>query len=64
MQIAVGDRKVTPHGIAQTVDLEVAGSVPPGRHNILLTIHTDDPETPVVRVPMRVEHRAANNETN
>ncbi|MEZ6126913.1 MAG: DUF1573 domain-containing protein [Planctomycetaceae bacterium] len=33
---------------------EVSGNLPPGRHHVLIAAHTDDPEFPVVTVPMMV----------
>ncbi len=33
---------------------EVAGGIPPGRHHVLVAARTDDPEFPVITVPMIV----------
>lgn len=51
-------RKITPeHGIETEIEVVVSADVPPGRHEALITIETDDPHSPQLRVPMLMHGR-------
>ena len=52
----IGERKVTSEGVwQQTVEVTVAGTLPRGRHQVLLRIRTTDKETPELRVPLMLQ---------
>jgi hypothetical protein len=46
-------------GVEQRIGVTVQGDVPAGRHEALLTIRTDDPHSPVLRVPLVIERQPA-----
>ncbi|MEQ9410274.1 MAG: DUF1573 domain-containing protein [Fuerstiella sp.] len=55
--VAAADASTNPAGqivptARTTITGEVSGSIPPGRHHVLVAATTDDPEFPVVTVPM------------
>lgn len=41
------------------VKVTVPAEVPPGRHEAWVTVETDDPDSPVLRVPLMIQGRAA-----
>lgn len=53
---AIGERQVTPEGVwQQTITATVAGTLPRGRHQVLLRIRTTDKDTPELRVPLMLQ---------
>jgi len=42
-------------GIESIIQVIVDGQVSPGRHDAVITVYTDDPETPEVRVPVIIQ---------
>ena len=42
-----------------SVEVTVAGDIPAGRHQALLNLKTDDPENPLLRVPLWIQGPAA-----
>lgn len=55
----LGEPHVSEEGVAlQKIHVTVSGECPPTQQQILLTIETDDPETPLLRVPLLVQGRA------
>jgi hypothetical protein len=60
VEAAIGERRISPAGaVEQLVEVQISGDVPPGIHNALLTIQIDDPDLPVVRVPVRIVHQSS-----
>jgi len=58
VQVALGDSRTTESGgIEQAVDVAVPAGLLAGRHEAIVTIRTDDPQMPVLRVPLRIESR-------
>jgi hypothetical protein len=56
VEAAIGETNFTSHGkFQQTVRVSIAGDLPPERAQVLLKIMTDDPEFPVLRVPMLLQ---------
>ncbi|MBI1347329.1 DUF1573 domain-containing protein [bacterium] len=52
------DRQIQPTGgITTELEVTVPADVPPGRHEGLITIHTTDPKSPVLRVPVLIHGR-------
>jgi len=52
------DRQTQPGGgIVTELQVTVPADVPPGRHEALITIHTTDPKSPVLRVPVLIHGR-------
>lgn len=54
--VELGDRKPgETGGIETTVQVIVDGEVSPGRHDAVITVYTDDPDTPELRVPVIIQ---------
>jgi hypothetical protein len=55
VQVSLGDSTpLAGGGVEQAVHITLSGSVPPGRHEALVTIHTNDPQMPAIRVPLLI----------
>lgn len=58
-QVTPGEnRALSDGGTESRIQVTVSGDVPEGRHEAVVTIHTDDPQSPVLRVPLRIERTA------
>lgn len=56
VRVAPGGRQnLETGGVKHRIDVTVQGNVPAGRHQALLTIRTDDPLSPVLRVPLVID---------
>jgi hypothetical protein len=56
VQVAPGEvRTLDEGGVEARVVVTVLPDVPLGRHEAVVTIQTDDPRSPVLRVPVRIE---------
>ncbi len=53
--VALGDPGFDPDGNRLHKIIVLVQKVPPGRHRGLITIHTDDPKFPQLRVPLLIE---------
>jgi len=63
VRVAPGRRHALESGgTEQHIDVTVQGDVPAGRHQALLTIRTDDPLSPVLRVPLVIDSPRRTNE--
>lgn len=53
VETAIGESNRTPTGqFQQSVRVSIAGTLPPGKAQVLLRISTDDPDVPELRVPL------------
>lgn len=53
VETAIGEVNLTPAGnFQQSVRVSIAGTLPPGKSQVLLRISTDDPDVPELRVPL------------
>jgi len=60
VEVSLGEmRTMASGGMESAVDVTISGSTPHGRHDALVTIRTDDSQTPVIRVPIRISSESA-----
>lgn len=54
--VELGDRRPgETGGIESSINVVVEGAVSPGRHDAVITVYTDDPDTPELRVPVIIQ---------
>jgi len=61
----IGERTLTPTGEwSQTVQVTIPGTIPEGKHQMLLRISTTDPDYPELRVPIQLLGPASESESH